>query len=189
VDDCEAISAIRSARCLPNVKNLENRLLSLKELSIYVEYNLTPRTDNDINDLSKLWKELALHESLEYLNYVLSERGFPFKPGEKTIAILNTVLTKFSTSQAYYFIYAAAKNASDFYQLKNVSILHAANTIPGKISSLFDRAVSENWDITKYSRNYKECPPSALNNVLYDKVIGFAGFDYVPGSVLTMIEK
>jgi len=54
--------------------------------------------------MSKLYPQPTRFSKEPYLNYVLSERGFPFKPGEKTIDILNKVLTKFSTSQAFYFI-------------------------------------------------------------------------------------
>lgn len=187
--DSSVKTFVESAIFYLNLADSNGKLLSLKDLSLCIENNLVPRTQNDIDRLEELWKELALQESLEYLNFVMSKRDFPFKPGEKTKSVFAMLLTKFSTSQVFYFIYAAAKNTSDFYQSEKVSKHHAANTVPGKIQRLFDLAISENWKIKKYSRNYKACPPSSLNNVLYDKVLGLAGIDYVPGSVLPVLEN
>ena len=182
------VVSIKSAFFIPNVAGVNGDLLSIKELSMNIESWLEPLSDDDVESIEELWKELALHESLEYLNFVLGERDLPFKPGEKTRSVLELVLSRFSTSQAFYFIFSAAKNASDFFLSKKVSKHHAANTVPGKIQNLFDRAVSEGWDVSKYARNYKACPPSALNNILYDKVLKLPGIDYVPGAVLPGVE-
>lgn len=169
-----------------NISDNDGTKLSLKVLAEILEESLLVVRKNESKKIEELWKELALQEAQEYLAFVLSERDFPFNPGEKTKNILRQVLTRYSTSQSFYFIYSAAKNASDFYQSKGVPKSHAANTVPGKIQTLFDRSVSESWKVSKYKRNYKACPPSALSNVLYDKVLGLSplGIDYVPGSVL-----
>jgi hypothetical protein len=169
-----------------NISGSDGTRLSLKALTEILEESLFVQTKHEENKIEELWKELALQEALEYLAFVLSERDFPFKPGEKTKNVLRQVLTRYSTSQSFYFIFSAAKNASDFYQTKGVPRSHAANTVPGKIQTLFDRSVREGWKVSKYNRNYKACPPSALSNVLYDKVLGLSplGIDYVPGSVL-----
>jgi len=174
-----------------NISDVDGKELSLKSLSNFLEEKLFAQNKQEEKQIVTLWKELALQESLEYLNLVLSERDFLFSPGEKTKRILRQVLTRYSTSQAFYFIYSAAKNASDFYQSRNISKSYAANTVPGKIQTLFDRSVNEGWKISKYGRNYKACPPSALSNVLYDKVLGLSpsGIDYIPGSIPQTIEK
>jgi len=168
-----------------NIIDNNGKELPLKSISNILEEKLFAQNKQEEKQIRELWKELALQESLEYLNLVLSERDFLFSPGEKTKGILRQVLTRYSTSQAFYFIYSAAKNASDFYQSRNITKGYAANTIPGKIQTLFDRSVNEGWKISKYKRNYKACPPSALSNVLYDKILGLSpsGIDHIPGTI------
>jgi len=174
-----------------NISRSDGTKLSLKDLAKTIEESLLVLNKKEEDQIEELWKELALQEALEYLAFVLSERDFPFKPGEKTKNVLSQVLTRYSTSQSFYFIFSAAKNASDFHLSKNASKSHAANTVPGKIQTLFDRSVNEGWNVSKYKRNYKACPPSALSNVLYDKVLGLSpqGIDYVPGSVLPVAKE
>jgi len=185
------IMPVETASFEINIEGNDGNCLSLKTLSELIEESLYVQNKNEEQQLEKLWKELALQEALEYLNFVLSERDFPFNAGEKTKTILRQVLTRYSISQAFYFIYSAAKNASDFYQSRGVAKNHAANTVPGKIQTLFDRSICENWNVSKYRRNYKSCPPSALSNVLYDKVLGLSpsGIDYIPGSIPSTIKE
>lgn len=185
-DKGNPIYQIDTAIFATNIADSDGAKLPLKTIAKILEESLLVQTKYEENQLEELWKELALQEALEYLAFVLSERDFPFKPGEKTKNVLRLVLTRYSTSQAFYFIYSAAKNASDFYQSKSVAKSHAANTVPGKIQTLFDRSISEGWNVSKYKRNYKACPPSSLSNILYDKVLGLSllGIDFIPGSAL-----
>lgn len=170
---------------LPNISDDHGNHLSLKSLSKMIEEDLQPKTQDEVHQVNELWIQLALQESMEYLNAALAERDLIFNAGEKTEAILLQVLSKYSTSQAFYFIYSAAKNAADFILTHKVSHQHAANTIPGKIQRLFDRSICEGWRISKYHRNLTTCPISALSNVLYDKALGLsnAGFDAIPGTL------
>ena len=181
----EPIIPIPTASFLPNIADHFGKHVPLKNLAAILDEHLQPTSQAEVDLANELWKQLALHEALEYLNFVLTERDLIFNAGGKTISILRQVLSKYSTSQSFYFIYSAAKNASDFIQSQRVNRQHAANTIPGKIQRLFDRSISEGWKISKYKRNHNGCPISALGNVLYDKTLGLssAGLDVIPGTM------
>ena len=42
-----------------------------------------------------MWKEIALQECLEYLNYQMEKVNFEFNPGDKTLLIMKELLNDF----------------------------------------------------------------------------------------------
>ena len=129
-----------------------------------------------------LWREIALHESLEYLLYSVKKiMGVEYTAGDKTISVVNNLLDNFSVSQVYNLFYRSTNNALRFQREQDVSMTHAANTIVGNARSYGDRAKLEGWDLKKYSRE-KECPESALSKFFFERVlkIGYNGFNEKP---------
>jgi hypothetical protein len=128
-----------------------------------------------------LWKKVALNECLQYLQVVMSEHGFSFNPGEKTLLVLNNLLEEFSVSQAYNLIWRAAKDAAAFYIREHVSKEHAANTVVGSIQRQFERARAEGWKIKPYGRD-RRCPQSMVSQVLFNTALplGDDGFNKPP---------
>lgn len=133
------------------------------------------------DEADDLFRKVALHECLQYLRVVVEEHNFELRVGEKTVIVLNGVLRRHSVAQAYNFMWRAAKDAASFYVRKQASKRHAANTIPGSIQRLADRAWAEGWDVPAYRRHF-QAPRSTLSCVLFDTVleIGEAGFTTVP---------
>jgi len=129
----------------------------------------------EVNDLRT---RVALEESLQYLRYVMGEHGFDFTAGEKTRHVVRSLLNTFSVAQIYNFSWRAAKDAAAFYMRKDVSKQHAANTVPGSIQRMSERAIAEGWEVKPYGRNFK-VPQSMVSQVLYNTTlrIGDAGFD------------
>ncbi len=127
------------------------------------------------------WKQMALWECLEYLDFTLSEHQLVLKPGEKTLEMLNHLLERYSVSQIYSFIWRASKDAAAFYVREQVTKLHAANTVVGSIQRMAEKAEAEGWEVKGYRRNF-HLPQSLMSEVLYNAVlkIGSAGFETKP---------
>ena len=129
----------------------------------------------------EIWKDIGLHESLEFLHICLAEHELPFKPGEKTRFVISQVLENFSVAQAYNFIWRAAKDAAAFYVRNKTTKQHAANTVVGAIQHASERALAQGWDVKAYGRSYS-CPQSILSQVYFNAVlqIGDDGFNRKP---------
>lgn len=110
-------------------------------------------------------KELLLAEAIDYLVYCLKERDFTFTVGERTRQVLGRALELFCLGAVYNFIWAAATNASDFYQRKRVPKLQAANTVVGAIERRLEKAMAEHWDVKAYRRMW-QLPWSVLSETL-----------------------
>lgn len=130
------------------------------------------------SEVNGLRARVALEESLQYLRHVMGEHGFDFTPGEKTRHVVSSLLSRFSVAQIYNFSWRAAKDAAAFYMRKDISKKHAANTVPGAIQRMSEKAIAEGWDIKLYGRNFK-VPQSMVSQVLYNTTlqIGDAGFN------------
>jgi hypothetical protein len=128
-----------------------------------------------------LHRQLALHESLQYLRLVLEEHGFDFNAGDKTKNVLKFVLGHFSIAQAYNFIWRAARDAAAFYVREATSRSHAANIVPGAIQRSAERALAEDWQVKAFRRDFRT-PESALSGVLFTKALKLpeGGFTTVP---------
>ncbi len=91
------------------------------------------------------------------------------------------MLKAHSVSQFFGLIYRATNNTLRFRAERGVKRKHAANAVIGNAPNFAERALVNNWNITKYNRP-RECPQSALSKFLYDRVlkIGEAGFHEPP---------
>jgi hypothetical protein len=137
--------------------------------------------EKDEKLLLRLWLEIGLYECLEYLYSRLDEYSLPSQYiGKKTILSIESALNNFSISQVFYFIWNASKNAAAFYQKDNVTKKHAVNLVAGNISRNMERAIAENWHVSKYGRAFT-CPQSIVSEVFFNRVlkIGDSGFDMV----------
>ena len=137
------------------------------------------KIDNEL--LLALWLEIGLYECLEYLYVRLDEYNLPSQQiGDKTISAIKEALNHFSISQVFYFIWKATKDSAAYYQKERITKKHAVNIVAGDISRTMEKAIAQNWDISKYGRAYKY-PQSIVSEVFFDRVlkIGDKGFDSV----------
>jgi hypothetical protein len=154
-----------------------------KEKDEFLDSLLNPNCDNLPKEAFDLWQKVALNECLEYFYYNLSSvLGVTYNAGSKTINVLSEMLKAHSVSQVFGLIYRATNNALRFRAERGVSRKYAANVVIGNAQNFAERALINNWNISKYNRP-RECPQSALSKFLYDRVlkIGEAGFHEPPG--------
>lgn len=129
-----------------------------------------------------LWQKVARHECLQYLEHVLQEHNLPFRAGEKTSLVIDTLLRSFSVAQIQNFMWRAVKDAAAFQTRESVSRQHAANTVIGAIQRQGERAKAEGWVVKPYGRHW-ECPQSVVSELFFNVVIrvGDVGFYQPPG--------
>lgn len=129
----------------------------------------------------RLWRLVALEESKQYLLYRMQKVNFPFKIGEKTIAVLEDLLNHFSVGQIQSLIYRAVGNATRYYQENRISKQQAANTVVSSLQKMGEKALASNWDLNSFKRNY-DLPQTSISQVVFDRIleIGNKGFDICP---------
>lgn len=128
------------------------------------------------SELDEIWKELALHQCLKYLQVHVEDHGFEFRAGKKTRQVLRDLLNEYSILKSYYFIWVSAHNAASYYLRKNTSRRQAANIIIGNIQSRSEKALAEKWDIKEYSKDSR-CGESVLT-ALFSNVVTDLGDDF-----------
>lgn len=135
----------------------------------------------DSEEATKIWREVALEECLEYFEFQMKEVNFNATIGEKTIATFKDLLEKFSVSQIYGIIYRSVANATRYYQQGGVSKKQASNSVIGSCQRYAERAFLENWELKKFVRPYV-VPQSVLSEFLFNRVlkIGELGFNMPP---------
>jgi hypothetical protein len=128
-----------------------------------------------------LWKEIAIAECIEYLQYQLKAVGFAFSPGEKTHKVFDIILNDFSVSQIYGIIWRAVASASKSYLESSISKKHAANSVIGACERYAENAKINGWDLKQYNR-IKDLPQSILSEFYFNRVlsIGDMGFRIPP---------
>ncbi len=145
---------------------------------------LYPNIDlkEEIDDLIKFWKEIAINECIEYLQHNISNVfKMDFISGDITKSSFNSLLENYSVSQIYALIYSATTNALRFYTEKNITKKHAMNTVVSNTRNYGERSLSENRIIAKYTR-IKNLPQSALSKFYFNAVLKISdkGFNEPP---------
>ena len=131
-----------------------------------------------------LWKEIAVPECIEYLQYQLDKVNFEFTPGEKTYKTFDIILNDFSVSQIYGIIWRAVADASKLYLEKGISKKHAANSVIGACERYAERAKINGWDLTQYNR-IKDLPQSVLSLFYFNRVLGIGEMGFrVPPTIV-----
>lgn len=124
-----------------------------------------------------LWKEIAIAECIEYLQYQLSKVNFEFTPGDKTYKTFEIILNDFSISQIYGIIWRAVADASKLYLEKGISKKHAANSVIGSCERYAERAKLNSWDLAQYNR-IRDLPQSALSLFYFNRVLGIGDMGF-----------
>lgn len=126
---------------------------------------------------------IAREEVMQAVLFWCSELRVEFVAHKKTREIVTQLLHNFSVSQCLYFAKKAVDDAHLFYARGRANNRrHAGNTIPGKMLSLADRALSERWNVTGFSRS-SSLPRSALSLVFHGVLFPGEdeGFNKAPG--------
>ncbi len=141
--------------------------------------------DSWYSEAKELGKEIALQESLAYLNCVMTEHQFNFSVGEKTILVLNKILEQCSVAQSYNLIWGAAKDAAAYYMRSNTPKAQAANSVVGGIERKFERYLANNWEIKAFRRDFR-LPISIVSQVLFNTTLHTddGGFNKVVNKII-----
>ena len=120
------------------------------------------------DELFSLLVEISIEEVLQYLYIKTEELNVTFTAEKKTREIIEQLLIDFSVSEIYYFVKKSVEDAHIFYAKGLASSKkHAGNIIPGKMLSLGERALKENWDTYRYNRDSRS-PRSYLSQIIFD---------------------
>lgn len=149
---------------------------------IYYELreNIEPEWEED---LFTLIMRISTEEVLQYLRVKTEELNVTFTAEKKTKEITEQLLIDFSVSEIYYFVKKSVEDAHIFYSKGSAtSKKHAGNIIPGKMLSLGERALDEQWDTYKYNRDSR-APRSYLSQIVFDFLLKSedAGFNKAIG--------
>ncbi|WP_191978475.1 hypothetical protein [Apilactobacillus kunkeei] len=137
---------------------------------------------SDVNFCFDLWRNISLLECKEYLINELQKVGFTsFVPGDKTNAVILHLLDNFSAAEITGFIHNKVTNAVRYYSESNISKKHAANTVISNLETVGEKAIANNWDVTKYHRDYN-LKISELSKMFFNYVLEIAdeGFNEAP---------
>lgn len=127
------------------------------------------------------WGRVALNECLQYLLYQMHRVGYTFSPGEKTLRVFEELLEYFSVSQIYSIIYRSVANSTQRYQAKEITKIHAQNSVITSCESYGQRAIAQGWKLTYYAR-LRDLPETYISKVLFTSIMQIAelGFTEKP---------
>lgn len=138
-----------------------------------------------------LGKKVVLEEALTYLNLELDRRGFPEREGEKTIFTLNEALSHFSLAQVCWIISNQLMHVSDRHrQGQSHGLPHSSNQVISGISRYTERAVANQWDVTRFKRDYEQ-PQSVISRVIFNHILKTddGGFHYNLEALFSQFEE
>lgn len=129
----------------------------------------------------EMWKRIALSECLQYLLYQMEKVGYTFNPGEKTINVFEELLEHFSVSQIYNIIYRSVAISTKRYQAREITKIHAQNSVISSCESYGQRAIAQGWKLTHYSR-VKDLPESFISQFFFTSIMQISdlGFSETP---------
>ncbi|PTI37198.1 hypothetical protein BU056_12495, partial [Staphylococcus succinus] len=124
-----------------------------------------------------MWREIALYESIENLNYFMKDVGFIYHSEEKVKLVFNNLLENFSTGEIAYIINKEIKNGTQLYQSRKYSKNHVENIIVSQCEKYGDRILANNWNITNYARNFN-IEQSQMSALLFNYILKIDDLGY-----------
>jgi hypothetical protein len=136
------------------------------------------------DEVTQLWKDVALQDCLDFLRAQLEEHDFEFKPGEKTMLVLRGALEEYSPGQVFSMIWRAVRDAASFFTKGGVTRQHAGNIVPGAIQRNAESARAHGRVLNPFQRSSK-FPQPMISQVFFDVVlqIGANGMSTIPGDM------
>ncbi|WP_049870530.1 hypothetical protein [Pseudomonas cremoricolorata] len=122
-------------------------------------------------ELGALVRQLAVEEVLGHLEQRCSEHGLALRGVEHTREIAAQLLQRLPVCSVWYLANSALRSAVQFAERCNVNALHAAQTLPGKLGALGQRAIDEQWPL-EASRHSANAARSAYSRVLHGLLLG-----------------
>jgi hypothetical protein len=127
------------------------------------------------SEIRNLWETVALEECLAYLEWRLTKKNLPYKPGDKTRDTLRDVLSDHSVGQAFKYIWMATESAAAFAMEDGVSTKFAANTFSNKVLKFLERNRALGIVERSYNREERNLPQSLLSVILFNVLLRTPG--------------
>jgi hypothetical protein len=115
-------------------------------------------------------KLLCNEEVCAYIATRSAEHGLPFEARKKASEVAAQLLDAHPVRHIWSLTNTAIRGALSFVARAQVNKLHAANTIPGSLLSLSERAIREHWQFT-VSRYDTHAPRSGFSQALFDVLL------------------
>lgn len=121
-------------------------------------------------ELYEIYKEVALDECYEYLQYQMDVVNLSFVEMKNTRVILLNLIKKFSLGQVFNILNSSVVNARKFYEEKKIYKRQASNFVMMRCKNIGEGVVMKKSNIKSYTRpkGYKE---SIISEVLFEKVL------------------
>lgn len=113
---------------------------------------------------------LCKEEVCAYIASRSEEHGLPFEARKKAAEVATQLLDKHPVRHIWSLANTAVRGALSFVARAQVSKRHAANTIPGAMLSMSERALREQWQFT-LSGYDTHAPRSGLSQALFDVLL------------------
>jgi tetratricopeptide (TPR) repeat protein len=113
------------------------------------------------DDVEALWRKIVLAEAIRHLHLCMSEHGFQITVGEKTLAVMRTLIERFTLAQVWGIVWSNTEKAAAYYQRERTKISRnqAANSVVSRLQSYADRAIAEGWDLYSARRDRRTDQP------------------------------
>ena len=115
-------------------------------------------------------KLLCNEEVCAYIATRSAEHGLPFEARKKAAEAAAQLLDLHPVRHIWSLANTAVRGALSFVARAQVSKLHAANTIPGSMLSLSERAIREDWQFIVSSYD-THAPRSGFSQALFDVLL------------------
>jgi tetratricopeptide (TPR) repeat protein len=170
---------LRGVRWLLNVSSISG--LSREQI-LHRLLNPEPLADDELEEATSLWREVALEESLEYFSVRKDRVSLPIEIGEKTRDYFEELLKDYSVGQVYTIIFKAISWALTVQREKGLPDKHAANIAASCCKTYGEKAKQEGWNLKVCRRDF-DCPQSIVSQMLFEPMLGIgqAGFENRPG--------
>lgn len=113
---------------------------------------------------------LCNEEVCAYIATRSEEHGLPFEARKKAAQVAAQLLEVHPVRHIWSLANTAVRGALSFVARAQVSKLHAANTIPGSMLSMSERAIREQWQFT-LSGYDTHAPRSGFSQALFDVLL------------------
>lgn len=138
-----------------------------------VDAKLRALADSEDMEFSEraLWHEIVKHEAIEYYKHKLAEVNVELDQiGNKTHAVFDDLVNRFSLANIYQIIYAAVRSTLHYTTQQSIPRYQAKNMYIGSIEGNANKFEAEGW-LKNYRRDFN-CPQSTLSAIFFDFYLG-----------------
>ncbi|MNG71640.1 hypothetical protein D3C79_300510 [compost metagenome] len=139
--------------------------LTLVHRTLYDELSAGPQPHWRAQIVEAL-RQVSIEEVSAYLEARCAEHNLPFEARKKTAEVTATLIEMLPVRSLWSLCNTAVRGALSYIARKEVSRLHASNSIPANLLAMAGRAVREQWQFSQSAYDLS-APRSSFSQVLY----------------------